>query len=161
LLGSVLFLIPMVLMNSNNLPSETVNEISDIVQIYVYVVLIMALVSYTVIYFFKNIFLTPISLKNRLLNFKTPKSNSDRALVLIGLDRQFMIIRNALFEGTSLFAIVAIFLEIKNSNYQILAEVWLLALPIVIHAIYLLINFPTKDKILDRIETEILNNLKN
>ena len=161
LFGSAIFLAVTLFLNSNKPVSEYPIEYSEITQTLIYVVLVMAILIYSFIYFFPNIFLTADNLKNQLLNFSSPNSNSELAKALINIDRQFLVLRNALFEGISLFSLVVVFIEMTNSSVQVPDELWFLATPVFIHGLYLTLNFPTKDRLVDRIAGEILSNLKS
>ena len=79
---------------------------------------------------------------------------------LTGLDRSFMIIRYALLEAVALFSATGIFIVLTKSAYQLPENVWYLALPTLIHIVYILYDFPTKDKIIARIE-KLLSTIKN
>lgn len=161
LFGSVIFLAVTLFLNSNKPVSDYPIEYSKITQTLIYVVLVMAILIYSLIYFFPKIFLTADNLKNQLLNFNSPNRNSELAKALIGIDRQFLVVRNALFEGISLFSLVVIIIEITNSPFQVPDELWFLTIPVFIHGLYLTLNFPTKDRLVDRIAGEILSNLKS
>ena len=154
--GTVLFFIPIFVMNSAKPEPLSPMETSDMLQNIIYAVVIFAVLVYTIIYFFQSIFMTPNAIRNKFESAGFVKDSTEAALHLVTMDRQFRIIQLALLEGVSLFALVGIFLELAQSEYQLSGDIWLLTLPVFIFAIYLFFNFPTKENILNRIEKDIL-----
>jgi len=157
--GTVLFLVPILVINSTKAYPVVTPGISDFVQLYMYFVFVFAAAAYTFIYLFPALFLTIPAITKRLQASGSQKDKRQAAIHLINMDRQFRIIQNAVLEGVSLFAIVGIFLELTQSEYQISGDIWLLTIPIAIHTFILFSNFPTKENILNRIDKEILEKI--
>lgn len=157
--STILFLIPISVINSTKAYPIVTPGISDFAQLYMYFVIVFAAAAYIFIYFFPALFLTIPAITKRLQTAGAQENKRQAASYLINMDRQFRIIQNAILEGVSLFAIVGIFLELTQSEYQIAGDIWLLTIPIAIHAFILFSNFPTKENILNRIDKDILEKI--
>ena len=147
-------------MNAKKEPLIGQSENSEFLQMYVYMVIFLAVAVYSIILVFPKIFLTPSALKKKIFVSNSIDKNTSTVMQLTGLDRSFMIIRYALLEAVALFSATGIFIVLTKSAYQLPENVWYLALPTLIHIVYILYDFPTKDKIIARIE-KLLSTIKN
>jgi hypothetical protein len=160
LMGSILLLVPINILNATKPAPLMPGGISDFGQMFMYVVFIYAVLAYAFIYFSTLLLLSPKALAKRIRAAGVFQDTEQAAFFLVTMDRQFRIIKNAIFEGVSLLAIVGIFLELSSSEQQLPSDIWLLAIPVVIHTIYLILNFPSKEKIINDIENNILSRLR-
>ena len=155
-----IFLFFILFMNAKKEPLIGQSENSEFLQMYVYMVIFLAVAVYSIILVFPKIFLTPSALKKKIFVSNSIDKNTSTVMQLTGLDRSFMIIRYALLEAVALFSATGIFIVLTKSAYQLPENVWYLALPTLIHIVYILYDFPTKDKIIVRIE-KLLSTIKN
>ena len=155
-----IFLFFILFMNAKKEPLIGQSENSEFLQMYVYMVIFLAVAVYSIILVFPKIFLTPSALKKKIFVSNSIDKNTSTVMQLTGLDRSFMIIRYALLEAVALFSATGIFIVLTKSAYQLPENVWYLALPTLIHIVYILYDFPTKDKIIARIE-KLLSTIKN
>ena len=131
LMGSILLLVPVNILNATKPAPLIAGQISDFGQMFMYGVFIYAIFAYTFIYFFPMLFLSPKALAKRVKAAGVFQDNEQAAFFLVTMDRQFRIIKNAIFEGVSLLAIVGIFLELSRNEQQLPSDIWLLAIPVV------------------------------
>ncbi len=119
---------------------------------------------YTFFLIFPKIFLKRENIEKQLSSTSVDKNNkliSDPVLKIIVLDRTMMIIRLAMLEGNTLVGLAALIQSVfgriiyHNSNY------WLLTIPLFILIIVVLTNYISKEKIISRIESDILMNIQN
>ena len=72
-----------------------------------------------------------------------------------------MVIRLAMLEGITLFGLVALIQSVLSRIIYFNDNYWLLTLPLFILIWVVLINYISKEKIISRIENEILFRLRN
>ncbi len=81
----------------------------------------------------------------------------DPGLELVFLDRTMMIMRLAMLEGLSLFALVILMISVLNGPIYTYGNFWFLVLPWVIQTIYILINYLSPEKYTERIMNNFVN----
>ena len=80
---------------------------------------------------------------------------------LIGKSRELLIIKAAPLEGAALFGAAGLFIAIKEGQIYSNGNYWYLLIPAIIFLLYIIINFPTKQKQIDSIEKNLINVLRN
>ncbi len=159
MIGPLILLALIFFMESGMQPNSGPADISDIVQTFSYIVMAYGVIVYAFILFFPRIIQTPAAIKKQLsaLTLNMNGDQKEKVMHLLNLDRKYMIIRYAMLEGVALFAMVGLFIGQQQSAYQIPSQLWFLALPTILLVLYILWDFPSKTKIADRIEKDILN----
>ena len=74
--------------------------------------------------------------------------------------RSVMIIRLALLDGVALFGLVLLLLSASNGSLHERSIIWLALTPVVILLGFVFLTFPTKEKIVENIDTNILRKLR-
>ena len=87
------------------------------------------------------------------------KEITDPVIKLITIERIYMIIRLAMLEGVSLFAMVILFLAVSNGELQSKPLLWLLVIPLIIQTLFTFKNYISKSSYIDRIENDILGSV--
>ncbi len=129
------------------------------ITIHIYTLLVLGVIVYSLFIFAPKLFLNKKYLINKLTNKMYDENRreiTDPVLKMITVERIYMIIRLALLEGISLFALVVLFLAVSNLEVHANPLLWLLVVPLIIQAGFTFKNYFSKDSYLDRIENEIL-----
>ena len=112
--GPTFFLLFIIVIHSKGQKSDiSLNAISD-VNAFIYVLIALGLCVYASFLILPKFFLSHQNLKKWMSkDFRDPQGNNidDPVMKLIMFDRMFMIIRLAMLEGISLFAIVILFFQ--------------------------------------------------
>ena len=128
-----------------------------------FALIIIALLTYSTVYILPQILFTPSRLEKR---FSNPFYNAQRneiietAAKLIQLYRTQMIVRLALLEFVSMFALTLLFVSTMNGAAGNRPLVWLLLTPAFIQLMYTYKTFPTKENIAEFIDANIVRKLR-
>ncbi|MEJ2546162.1 MAG: hypothetical protein P8Y99_19025 [Calditrichaceae bacterium] len=141
---------------SQNVDTSTIN-------ILIIVLLIIALIIYSIFNLILKIIFTPQRIKER---FSAPydmyqdKKVTQPVLRLLIFHRIQMIIRMVMLEGVALYGIVILFLCVKDGIIYTNSNYWFLLSPSIIMIAYIAQNFPTKQKVAEQIEEDILKPIR-
>lgn len=156
LIFSMIILYMYSVMNSQDVYLNPGTNISSLL---IKVLIIIGLINYSLLYFIPKFVFSPKAIKNKLSIPAITKQGDplpDSISKLIYLHRTYMLIQIAILEFVALFGLVVLFLSIQegliysNNNY------WLLFIPAIIMILFIIKNFPTKQKIADQIEENFL-----
>ncbi len=160
-MGTTLFLAVVLYIYQKNLSSDieiSYNAVDELIVVF----LILALIIYPTFLIFPKIFLKGNKLEAKLLSSTLSLNNistTDPVINIISLDRTMMIIRLAMLEGVALFGLVALMLCVNSGLIYHNDNYWLLVIPLFIQAIATS-SFVSKEKIISRIERDILFRIK-
>lgn len=135
----------------------------DTIYLLIYVLIFLAVVIYSIFILYPRFFFKPDNLKKRLSRpfyDQTRKKIEDPITKLFILERILMISRLAMLEGVSLFGIVILFLAVSEGYMSTQSHLWFLLTPWFIQTAFVFINFPSKSRILDKIENCFLSSLR-
>ena len=161
-IGTTLFLAVVLFLYQKNLSSDveiSFNAVDELIVVF----LILTLIIYPTLLIFPKIFLKGNKLETKLLSSTTSLNNNaatDPVMQIISLDRTMTIIRLAMLEGIALFGLVALMLSVNSGLIYHNDNYWLLAFPLFIQ-ILATSSFVSKEKIISRIERDILFRIKN
>ncbi len=124
----------------------------------------IALINYSLLYIIPKFVFSPQVIKNKLsasVISNQGETLTDSISKLIYLNRTYMLIQIAILEGVALFGLVILFISIQEGLIYTNSYYWLLFTPTIIMIIYIIKNFPTKQKIAQQIEENILKPLRS
>ncbi len=161
--GSSIFLCSIYFIYLKNQTTDLYPAPSQESSLFVLVLLILAFIIYSVLAVLPKFFLNSKKLKTRMAGvFHDEKGNTinDPVLKLISFERTYMIIRLAMMEGISLFAMVILFLAVSQGEIYQNSAFWLLVIPLLIQVWFTFSNYFSKEHYINRIKTQILAPLK-
>ena len=136
----------------------------DTSSVFSVVLVIIAGIVYTMFNVIPKIIFSPEKIKQRLSQGIPTYQEmvvSDPVIRLLLLHRAQMIIKMAMLEGVALFGLVNLFYFITDGTIYTNNNYWLVLIPAFIMFVYIIINFPTKQKIAEQIEKDFLENLRS
>ncbi len=155
-----LFFIIFLYLKSDSLAGDEYNALD--INIFSTIVLVIAILNYTAFFIFPIFYLKPKNVLNRLSQIADQSRNKidDPVIKLILFDRIYMIIRLAILEGVALFGMVILFQAVSGGQINENPNLWLWIIPIIVLGIFVLNNYISKDKYIERIENQFLSKLK-
>ncbi len=153
-IGTLLFLAVTVFLYLQKSGDEVILKQNSHVDTMIPVLLILAIVIYSLVYIFPKIFLKKESLEKKLSEYSGSKE--DAADVVIAFDRTLMIIRLAQLEAVTLFATVILLLSVLDGLIYFNSNYWLLVIPEIIFGFIVVTNYLPKEKVVSRIENLVL-----
>jgi len=157
---SVIILYMHSVMNTEDYYFNPENSISPLLA---KLLIIIGLIMYSLIYIIPKFLFNPEGIKNRLSGYVVTNQGdpqTDSISKLIYLHRTYMLIQIAVLEFVALFGLVILFLSIQEGVIYANSDYWLLLTPLVIMILFIIKNFPTKQKMAEQIENNILNPLR-
>ena len=139
------------------------NPETSISPLLVKVLIIIGLINYSLLYIIPKFIFSPQSIKNRLSGTVITKQGdplTDSISKLIYLHRTYMLIQIAILEFVALFGLVILFISIQEGLIYSDSDYWLLFVPAIIMILYIIKNFPTKQKMAEQIENNFLKSLR-
>lgn len=136
----------------------------DTSSVFSVVLVIIAGIVYTMFNVIPKIIFSPEKIKQRLSQGIPTYQEmvvSDPVIRLLLLHRAQMIIKMAMLEGVALFGLVNLFYFITDGTIYTNNNYWLVLIPAFIMFVYIIINFPTKQKIAEQIEKDFLEPLRS
>lgn len=161
--GAFLFFIINLYLNLITKKPEGLINSGTTLDIHIYTLLILGFIVYTVFIFAPKVFLSKKYLIKKLSNKmydENKREITDPVIKLITIERIYMIIRLALLEGISLFAMVILFLAVSNGDIYSSSLLWLLVIPLIIQAVVTFKSYISKTNYIDRIVNDILSPVK-
>jgi hypothetical protein len=128
------------------------------------VLIIIGLINYSLLYIIPKFVFSPQAIKNRLSTPVMTNQNdplTDSISKLVYLHRTYMLIKISIMEFVALFGLVVLFLSIQEGLIYTNSDYWLLFTPTIIMIIYIIKNFPTKQKIAEQLEENFLKPLRS
>jgi hypothetical protein len=127
------------------------------------VLIILAIVLYTIFYLLPQFQCAPERLLNKLgKSFRDEKGNEIKEPVskIMFVFRGQMVIRLALLEVVALFGLILLCLSAINGSLHVRSIIWLTSTPAVIFLYFVFSNFSSKERIIENIDNNILKKLR-
>jgi hypothetical protein len=159
LIGPFLFLLIVIYLYQQKEAASPDLQSAELIEIMIIIFFILAVSIYSFVLLFPKIFLrkeNTLKILSSQALLLEKQGIKEPVLNLIGVDRTLMIIRLAMMEGVTLFALVILMLSVLNNTIYVNEAYWLLVIPWLIQFIFTLNNYFSKDKAVERIFNEIL-----
>lgn len=157
--GAILFLCVIIFLYLKSDPKQINNPQTDLTETLTMVLAFIALSIYSGFFLLPKFFLNKKNIERQIKTMQLTNghnSTNDPVQMLINIDRTLMIIRLALLEAVALFGLVILMLSILNGSIHENGIYWYLTAPLFLLIILVLTNFIPKEKMIMRIEGEIL-----
>ncbi len=160
-LGPLFFLFVILFLYQNNSSLDVNVKQDSVVELMSLILPFFALVVYSIFFLLPKIYLKKDGLKLKLSSPSlSSRTATNPAVDIIMLDRTLMVVRLAMLEGIALFGLVILILSVSDGTIYDNSNYWLLIIPLLVLIIVAVTQYLSKDKILSRIENDILSKIR-